>query len=146
MISMLQEKRRILLVEDNPDDEFLARRALKDFDSALSVDVARDGVEALAYLQDDPHADLPDLVLLDLKLPRLDGFEVLRRLREDERTRDVPVVVLTTSSEGEDVRHAYNLGANSYVRKLVDFEAFFSMLRELTRYWLVWNVTPKGPI
>jgi two-component system, response regulator len=124
------ESKVILLVEDNPRDEALTLRALKKSNIVNDVVVARDGVEALDYLfGTGAHAgrdmsDMPQLVLLDLKLPKVDGLQVLRRMRGDERTRRLPVVVFTSSSEEEDLINSYNLGANSYVRKPVDFEHF----------------------
>ena len=137
--------RPILLVEDNPDDEALTLRAFKKNRIANEVVVARDGVEALDYLfgtgihagRDTTNA--PAVVLLDLKLPRIDGLEVLRRLRADDRTRLLPVVVLTTSKEQQDIHEAYSLGANSYIRKPVDFEKFIHAVGQLALYWLVLN-------
>lgn len=135
----------ILLVEDNPDDEALAVRALKRSNIANELVVARDGVEALDYLfaqgqysGRDSHA-MPQVVLLDLKLPKLDGLGVLRRLRADERTKRIPVVILTSSNEEQDRLNGYDLGANSYVRKPVDFEQFSEAARQLGLYWLVLN-------
>lgn len=132
----------VLLVEDNPDHVALALRALKKSGMAWHVVVARDGVEALAYLLGPGSAgsvgleNLPALVLLDLKLPRVDGLEVLRRLRSDVRTRLQPVVVLSSSDEERDMVLAYSLGANSYVRKPIDFDAFVEAMRQIGRYWL----------
>ena len=140
----------ILLVEDNPDDEALTLRALKKNNIANEVVVARDGAEALDYLfATGPHAGrdpryLPQVVLLDLKLPKVDGLEVLRRIRSDDRTRLLPVVVLTSSREDRDVVESYNRGANSYVRKPVDFEAFMEAAKQLGLYWLVVNEPPPG--
>lgn len=140
----------ILLVEDNPDDELLTLRALKKTGVQNDVVIARDGVEALNYLfargpysGRDP-AVMPQLILLDLKLPRVDGFEVLRRLRSDERTRLLPVVILTSSREQQDMLDGYGLGANSYVRKPVDFEQFVRAVDLLKLYWLVLNEDPPG--
>ena len=137
----------ILLVEDNPDDELLMIRALSKNHIANEVIVARDGVEALdylygtgAYAERDPSV-MPQLILLDLKLPKIDGLEVLKRLREDEQTKLIPVVVLTTSAEQQDVVRSYNLGANSYVQKPVDFDEFIEATRQLGLYWLVINKT-----
>lgn len=127
----------ILLVEDNPDDAALTSLALREGVPA-TIEVAADGQEALDYLLNDAN-DLPRLVLLDLRLPRTDGLEVLRRIREHERTRLTPVVILTSSSAPEDVAAGYGYGANSYVRKPVDFEQFASLVRQLGRYWLVVN-------
>jgi CheY-like chemotaxis protein len=140
----------ILLVEDNPDDEKLTVRALKKNNIVNEVAVARDGVEALDYLFGtgihagrDTHL-LPALVLLDLKLPRMDGQEVLRRIRADERTRRLPVVILTSSKEEQDLMEGYNGGANSYIRKPVDFTQFTEVVRQLGLYWLVLNETPPS--
>ena len=142
----------ILLVEDNPDDELLTLRALKKSGVRHEVVVAHDGVEALDYLfargpysARDP-AVMPQLILLDLKLPRVDGLEVLRRLRSEERTRLLPVVILTSSREQRDMLDGYGLGANSYVRKPVDFEQFVSAVELLRRYWLVLNEDPPAAI
>jgi two-component system response regulator len=138
----------ILLVEDNPDDEALTLRALKKNNILNEVVVARDGVEALDYLfGTGRHSGRdvsvqPPLVLLDLKLPKIDGLEVLKRVRADPRTRLQPVVILTTSKEEVDVIAGYKLGANSYVRKPVDFEQFMAAVRQLGLYWLVLNVAP----
>ena len=135
----------ILLVEDNPDDEELTVRALRKNKISNEIVIARDGVEALDYLlgtgahagRDTRHQ--PQVVLLDLKLPRLDGIDVLKRMRADERTRYVPVVVLTSSREQEDVIAAYNGGANSYVRKPVEFGKFVDTVGQLGVYWLLLN-------
>lgn len=144
----------ILLVEDNPDDEALTLRALKKNKISNPVVVVRDGAEALDFLfAKGAHAardplDLPLLILLDLKLPRLDGLEVLRRLRNEPATRLQPVVILTTSVEQRDIICGYELGANSYIRKPVDFAEFLEAVRQLGLYWLVLNVPPphaKGP-
>lgn len=137
--------RPILLVEDNPDDEALTLRAFAKNKIANAVVVARDGVEALDYLfGTGTHAGRdvaarPSVVLLDLKLPRIDGLEVLRRIRADDRTRLLPVVVLTTSKEQQDIHEAYSLGANSYIRKPVDFEKFIHAVGQLGLYWLSLN-------
>lgn len=138
----------ILLVEDNPDHELLTLRALKKNNIANDVVVARDGAEAVAWLLGEgaPMArhpeQIPLVVLLDLKLPRIDGLEVLRRLRADERTRLVPVVILTSSDEERDLVEGYRLGANSYIRKPVDFTEFMEAMRQLGMYWLVLNEAP----
>ena len=140
----------ILLVEDNPDDELLALRALRKNGVVNEVVVAHDGVEALDYLfatgdySGRDIEDTPQLVLLDLKLPRVDGLEVLRRLRSDERTRLLPVVILTSSKERQDMLDGYGLGANSYVRKPVNFERFVEAVEQLKLYWLVLNEAPPG--
>ena len=138
----------ILLVEDNPDDEALTLRALTKNHIGNGVVVARDGVEALDWLfctgthaTRDPELR-PQLVLLDLKLPRIDGLEVLRRLRADERTKRLPVVVLTSSKEDQDLIQSYDFGANSYIRKPVDFVQFTEAVRQLGIYWLLLNEVP----
>ena len=131
----------IALVEDNADDEALTMRALKQHGVANDIVVLRDGVEALAFLlaADQP---LPHLVLLDLNLPRVNGLEVLQRLRADARTQLLPVVILTSSGEEKDLIEGYRLGANSYVRKPVDFLQFSNAVHQLGLYWLVLNQTP----
>ena len=138
----------ILLVEDNPDDETLTLRALSKSNIVNKIVVARDGAEALDYLfGTGAHAGRdtsiqPQLILLDLKLPKIDGLEVLKRLRADHRTALLPVTVLTTSNEERDVVTSYQLGVNSYVRKPVDFESFIEAVRQLGLYWLVLNIAP----
>lgn len=135
----------ILLVEDNPDDEALTIRALKKNNIKNEVVVAHDGVEALDFLfGTGTHARrdlsvMPQVILLDLKLPRLGGLEVLRKLRANERTRMLPVVILTTSTEDQDRTAGYGLGANSFVRKPVDFAQFMEAVRTLGLYWLILN-------
>ena len=135
----------ILLVEDNRRDEALTLRALKKSNIVNEVVVARDGAEALEYLfgagahPDREPGTMPQLVLLDLKLPKVDGLQVLGKIRDDLRTRRLPVVVFTSSSEDEDLISSYNLGANSYVRKPVDFEQFLEATKQLGLYWLVLN-------
>lgn len=139
------DKRFILLVEDNPDDVELTKRALKIHNIVNEVIVARDGVEALDYLfATGAYAGrdmtvTPQLILLDLKLPKVDGLEVLRRLRSDERTMFLPVVILTSSKEEQDLVNGYKLHANSYIRKPVDFNQFSEAVRQLGLYWLVLN-------
>jgi CheY-like chemotaxis protein len=138
----------ILLVEDNPDDVELTLRAFGKSKIANEIVVVRDGEEALDYLfgtgahADRTAAPLPQVVLLDLKLPKVEGLEVLRRLRGHERTRRLPVVVLTSSNEQQDVLSSYDLGANSFVRKPVDFTQFIEAARQLGLYWLVLNEAP----
>jgi two-component system response regulator len=135
----------ILLVEDNPDDAELTMRAFRKSKILNDLILVRDGVEALDYLFStgsfsgrDPNAS-PELVLLDLKLPKVDGLEVLRRMRADDRTRRIPVVVLTSSGEEKDIVSSYDLGANSFVRKPVDFAQFLEAAQQLGLYWLVLN-------
>lgn len=140
----------ILLVEDNPDDELLTLDALEVNRVGNKVVVARNGVEALDYLLGEGTyagrdvMDLPAVVLLDLKLPKIDGLEVLRRIRADERIRLLPVVILTSSNEEEDRIKGYSLGANSYVRKPVDFDEFVKAAGQLGLYWLLLNQPPRG--
>ena len=136
----------ILLVEDNPDHVALTVRALKKNNIANDVVVATDGAEALDILMargDHAGTKLPSVVLLDLKLPKIDGLEVLRTLRSEARTRLLPVVVLTSSDEEQDVLQSYKLGANSYIRKPVDFSQFLDATKQLGLYWLVLNEPPK---
>ncbi|MFY9531293.1 MAG: response regulator [Candidatus Acidiferrales bacterium] len=135
----------ILLVEDNPDDEALALRALKKNNITNEVMVARDGAEALDILLgagSRAGSGLPQVVLLDLKLPKVDGLEVLRRLRADQRTKLLPIVILTSSNEEQDRLKGYDFGANSYVRKPVDFGQFTEAVRQLGLYWLLLNELP----
>ena len=142
----------ILLVEDNPDDELLTMRALRKNNVLNEVVVARDGVEALDYLfgtgrhSGRDTAIMPQLILLDLKLPKIDGLEVLKRLRADERTRLLPVVILTSSREEQDMIDGYGLGANSYVRKPVNFEQFVQAIEQLKLYWLILNEAPPAAV
>jgi two-component system, response regulator len=156
-------EKRILLVEDNPDDEELTLLCFKKSRILNEVVVTRDGVETLEYLfgegkyipgssqnssnipPDNNLSHLPQLILLDLKLPKLSGLEVLQRLRADPRTQFIPVVILTSSSEEEDVISAFRLGANSYVRKPVDFRHFADTMQQLVYYWLQINETPNQP-
>lgn len=141
----MNSQRPVLLVEDNPDDEALTLRAFSKNNIQNPVVVTRDGVEALDYLfGTGAHAArdariLPAVVLLDLKLPRVDGLEVLRRIRADPRTTLLPVVILTTSREQQDIHEAYSLGANSYIRKPVDFEKFIYAVGQMGLYWLGLN-------
>jgi len=144
----MEEKRAILLVEDNPDDIALTLRALKQYHVKNQINVVRDGAEALdylfatgAYASRDTSA-MPAVVILDLKLPKVNGLEVLQRMRADERTKLVPVVVLTSSKEEQDMVNSYKFGANSYVRKPVDFTRFVEAARQLGLYWLVINEPP----
>jgi CheY-like chemotaxis protein len=146
---MLIEK-SILLIEDNPDDEELTIRALKKNNIANNISVAHDGAEALemlfgspAEITKKPHA-YPALIILDLKLPKVDGFEVLKRLREDGKTKHIPVVVLTSSNEEQDILASYDLGANSFIRKPVDFLKFVEVATHIGLYWLVFNEPSSG--
>src|SRR5215467_12637204 len=133
----------ILLVEDNPNDAELTLRALRKTDIGARLAIARDGAEALEYLLSD--RKLPRVVFLDLKLPKIDGMEVLRRIRADERTHSIPVVVLTSSQEERDITECYRLGVNSYVVKPVEFDKFYKAVGELGLYWLVLNKSPLQP-
>jgi two-component system response regulator len=139
------EPKTILLIEDNPSDVGLTKRALEKSHIANELVVAEDGQEALDYLFGGGQFtgprmnDLPALILLDLKLPRVDGLQVLRRIRADERTSRLAVVILTTSSEEDDIAQSYDLGANSYIRKPVDFKQFVDAIQQLGLYWLVMN-------
>ena len=140
----------ILLVEDDADDEALTLRALRKNNLGNNVFVAHDGAEALdflfctnTYADRDPH-DLPKLILLDVKLPKMNGVEVLRRIRADQRTHFLPVVMLTSSKEDQDLVESYQSGANSYVRKPVDFTEFIEAIRQLGLYWLALNEDPPG--
>ena len=138
----------ILLVEDDPDDETLILLALRKGNVANDVVIVRDGAEALDYLHSTGRyaarnaSDMPTVVLLDLKLPKVDGLEVLRRLRADTRTKLLPVIILTSSKLEQDLTASYSLGANSYIRKPVDFDKFSEAVRQLKLYWLVLNEPP----
>jgi two-component system response regulator len=132
----------ILLVEDNNDDIKLTQRAFNKCDYCLNscnLEVVKDGVEAVEYLKTSV---LPKIILLDLKLPRMDGFEVLKYIRSNKRTKLIPVIILTSSTEEKDVNRAYNLGANSYIRKPVDFKKFHELTQKLGSYWLMLNENP----
>lgn len=144
------DEKLILLVEDNEDDVELTRRALEKNNICNRVVVARDGVEALEYLfcegayADRDPAGRPEVILLDLNMPRLGGLDVLKRVRADSRTRMIPIVVLTSSKEESDLVQSYSGGANSYIQKPVDFPQFTEAVRHLGLYWLVLNVPPPG--
>jgi len=144
---LTQDRHTVLLVEDNPDDERLMLRALSMNGQRTNLVVARDGDQAIRVLLGSSGGSgetlvRPSLILLDLKLPKLNGVEVLRRLRADERTKTIPVVVLTSSDERVDIVDAYQAGANGYVRKPVDFDEFIDALRQMEQYWLFTNVPP----
>lgn len=142
------ENKMILIVEDNPDDEALTLRALKKNNIGNRLVVVRDGAEALDFLfctgmySDRNPRDMPQTILLDLKLPKIDGLEVLKRIRANERTSLLPVVILTSSKEDQDLLQSYRNGANSYIRKPVDFNQFLEAARQLGLYWLVLNEPP----
>lgn len=145
----MTQKNILLLVEDNPDDEELTLLAFEQSAIANEVVVAHDGVEALDYLfSTGMYADrnpslMPALILLDLQLPRINGLEVLQRLRADNRTKLIPVVILTTSNEQQDLIKSYSLGCNSYIRKPVDYDQFMTALQQLGMYWLILNELPS---
>jgi two-component system response regulator len=145
------EEKIILLVEDNPDDVDLTLRALKKNNITNKVIIAKDGVEALDYLHGTGRyagrdaKELPVVIMLDLKLPKMNGLEVLRNIRQDELNRLIPVVILTSSAEQKDVVEGYRLGANSYIRKPVDFEQFVEAVKILGLYWTLWNEPPPRP-
>jgi two-component system response regulator len=139
----------ILLVEDNPTDLELALRVFRKHKLANRIEVARDGAEALDFLfgtgahANRSHIQLPKVILLDLKLPKISGLEVLRRLKEDPRTRTIPIVVLTSSQEDRDLVESYNLGVNSYIVKPVDFDQFTECVKNIGMYWLLSNAPPR---
>jgi two-component system, response regulator len=136
----------ILLVEDNPDDELLTRRALQKNNICNEMTVVRDGAEALAYLEKAAELkSLPAVILLDLNLPKIGGLDVLRRIRAHEHLKLLPVVILTSSKEDQDICTGYDLGANSYIRKPVDFVQFTEAVRQLGFYWLLLNEAPPRP-
>ncbi len=143
-----KKERTILLVEDNPDDVELTLRAFEQYNIKNEITVVRDGAEALDYLfvtgayAERDKSTMPAVILLDLKLPKIDGLEVLRRIRADERTKLLPVVILTSSKEEQDIINGYKLGANSYVRKPVDFNQFSDAVEQLGLYWLLINEPP----
>lgn len=147
----ITEEKSILLIEDNPDDVELTIRALRANNISNAIVIASDGVEALDLLfeagEDGPISDfrLPELILLDLKLPKIGGIDVLQRIRANRRTALVPVVVLTSSRQDQDLVASYRLGANSYIRKPVDFDKFVEAVRQLGLYWLVLNEAPPEP-
>ncbi|MBU6427747.1 MAG: response regulator [Cyanobacteria bacterium REEB65] len=140
--------RKILLVEDNPDDILLTKRAFAKNNLANDIVVAQDGVEALAYLFEEGNCDspasdnCPEIILLDIKLPKVDGIQVLERIRADLRTKLIPVIMLTSSIEEDDICRSYELHANSYIRKPIDFGQFMEAVRQLGLYWLVLNEPP----
>jgi len=143
-----KKEKLILLVEDNPDDVLLTLEALKDNNILNEIIIAKDGVEALDFLfgqgkyKDRDLSINPQLILLDLKLPKVDGLEVLKEVKSNERTKMIPVVILTSSKEEQDLIKSYSLGVNSYIRKPVDFEQFSASVKQLGMYWLVINELP----
>lgn len=143
------EKMLILLVEDDPNDEELTRMALEENKIANEIVIARDGVEAIDFFcgkgifEGRDVSVLPQVVLLDLKLPKLNGLDVLKHLRQDPRTRSLPVVIFTSSKEEKDLIKSYELGANSFIQKPIDFVQFSSAVKELGVYWVIWNRRPK---
>lgn len=148
----MTQKSVLMLVEDNPDDEELTLLAFEQNNISNEVVVAHDGVEALDYLfgtglyTERDMSVMPALILLDLQLPRINGLEVLRRLRADNRTKLIPVVILTTSTEQQDLINSYNLGCNSYIRKPVDYDQFLTAVHQLGMYWLILNEPPPVPV
>ena len=149
-VKSVNKDKIILLVEDNPDDEELTMRALKKNNISNEIVVARDGAEALDYLfargkySKRDTSIMPQLILLDLKLPKIDGIEVLKQIRSDDRTKLLPVVILTLSKEQQDLVNGYSSGANSYIRKPVDFTEFVEAVGQLGLYWLVLNESPPA--
>lgn len=137
----MNKEKHILLVEDNMSDELLTTRSLKKIGIINPIVVMRDGAEALAYLENEENA-LPELVMLDLKLPKISGLEVLKRLRQNSHTQLLPIVIFTSSDEEKDIIDSYQLGANSYVQKPVDFAEFSAAVHDLGMYWLVLNKAP----
>jgi two-component system, response regulator len=139
----------ILLVEDNPGDEALTLRAFKKINQSVQITVVRDGAEALDFIfckgvyKDRDPRDFPQLILMDMNLPKLNGIEVLRRIRADEHTQTVPVIMLTSSREEQDLIDSYRSGANSYVRKPIDYDQFLEAVRQLNLYWLILNEPPR---
>ena len=142
----------ILLVEDNPDDQLLTLRAFRKSNMANEVLVANDGEEAIDYFfrrgkfSDRPVEEIPELVLLDLKLPKVDGLEVLQKVRNNTRLNKMPIVILTSSDHETDIDHCYDLGANSYLRKPVDFTDFVTAVQAVGKYWLIMNVTGSNTV
>jgi two-component system response regulator len=137
---MAIEPKTVLLVEDNTDDEQLTLRAMRQSEIPNIIRVARDGAEAIDHIfGDQAGSRLPDLIILDLKLPKLSGLEVLQRIRSDEKTRVLPIVILTSSDEDRDIAESYSAGANSYIRKPVDFDEFIDAVKQLGLYWLSMN-------
>lgn len=135
----------ILIVENNPNDEKLAIMAFKQTQPLVELHVLRNGVEAIEYLLGERFKPQPHLILLDLKMPRINGLEVLRQIRHDQRTQFIPVIIFSSSSEPEDMANAYNLGANSFITKPMDFDEFLYMVEHLKVYWLEVNQVPKLP-
>lgn len=133
--------KNILLIEDNPDDTEITKLAFKNSKVVNEIIVARDGDEAFAYL--DNTEDLPAVILLDLKLPKMDGMEVLKLIRKDHKLKRIPVVILTSSIEDYDIQEGYNLGANSYLRKPVNFDEFMKIAKQIALYWLILNEAPE---
>lgn len=149
ILEVVMITKTILLVEDNPDDEALTLRALKKHNFSHTVDIVRDGAEALDYIfckgnyADNDSSNIPQLILLDIKLPKVDGLDVLKRIRESDKFRHIPVVMLTTSTEESDIIKSYDHGANSFIRKPVDFTEFLDVVNKLGVYWLAINTIPS---